>query len=695
MRIGLQLAMILSASLVFSFGKLLADDAGGGVGELRVFQPRESGTVRLSRKPDKALDVLTTAVPRANIFGQAKQSSEVIQAETPCGRSALSIALPATGQGGANGVVLEWDLPKDQQDWQAFNQLEIWFSSQKGGAIDLGAEGGIVYYDGFKVEFRDAAGNWFGGVISVRPYMGGVWQPLRLRFDGNLNSKGKPDLKRVDKIKVTLKSAMRSDLKITFADLGLKYIPTNVPSVEIQSGKTGYLISPGVVPIRLALKNMVEGRSANVVLTIRDFSGKEVYSHNLVFDGKAKPEEKEVPVTIKSQGYYDMSAELSIDGRPAWISLKGLACLEPLTAVQLEARAKSIFGIWTSYHESLGAGWMRSFLCLPKNNDNIIQGLWTPPAPPAGTLGICCVHTPFFWKNEWFDATATQTQYDEFAKGLELSAKLCAEDGRFPYYEVINEPNAHYWGPMEKLVDYHRMVSQALKQGDPKAKVGGPCTYNIDLDYIEKFLAAGGEKWIDFIVVHGYHSEQEFQDNLQGLKRLLQKRGLTDKEILITEKGEAIPSVTPEMQAALLVRAYAIAWAEGVKILMWHAYFGGIDNPDAMNNDDPEFNIVRADGSANPAFAAYGVMTRTLLGSSYDKPVEEIPQSCAGYKFINSQGRKIIVLWKRQPGVENVDLQENGASCWQDIAGGRHPIAPTKGSSMSFAVTENPIYIIW
>jgi hypothetical protein len=705
--------------------------------EPRVYEPRESGPVRISSAPDKMLhDFTGGGRPQTSVFGKAEPTVEVEPGGAPFGGNTLLVSMPATGQRGGHGVNVDLPMPGDLRDWSGNNRLELWLLTPKGGALDRGGEGGI---GGYRIiaHVQDDSGRWAARGMMVRPYLGGVWQPVPVDLDNpRWFCKAEkrwvsPNWKSVSRLRLEIPAHSQYAVDIRLADIGLRQTAPKGPTALIQARKAGFLTVPGAeFPIQLVADRLPEGQEADVKVEVSDFWGRPVFARSETFTGKSGPVEKEIAFPVARPGFYEIRAELSTDGKPVFRSYRGLACLPPLSAEQRAARAGSIFGIWPGAEDVLGACYVRKALGEPDSPEitaaKIARGEYVgtiPSYPSNGHLGICWVTGPrHIWKKDYFDTPGTPEQWSAYAKFLETAARMAAApapDGRFPYYretpdkllyrdnvsypggrpfpyyEVINEPNAHYWGPMEKLVDYHRLVYEAVKRGDPKAKIGGPTPYNIDVDYIEKFLAAGGDKWVDAIIVHGYHEEQDFETRLRALKAMLARRGLAEKEIIITEIGRNIPSSTPEQQAYGLVRAYVIAMAEGVRIMIWHSYGGIIARPGdrPIDNRDADFNIMRPDNTPNPAFVAYGVMTRMLLGATAVGEAAGLPESCRGFEFRQPGGGRLLVLWRKAPGAETVKLPEGGWITLTDIMGVSRPIKRAADGATNVEASENPVYI--
>lgn len=112
--------------------------------------------------------------------------------------------------------------------------------------------------------------------------------------------------------------------------------------------------------------------------------------------------------------------------------------------------------------------------------------------------------------------------------------------GRVKYWEVINEPNLRM--KADKYVnDYLSVASRIIHEVDPDAKVMGPATVNLGLEWIEEFYKAGGGKFIDVFSVHDYEGHETIDPihwrwKFGELRKLMAKYGDGNKEIWQTER---------------------------------------------------------------------------------------------------------------------------------------------------------------
>ena len=132
--------------------------------------------------------------------------------------------------------------------------------------------------------------------------------------------------------------------------------------------------------------------------------------------------------------------------------------------------------------------------------------------------------------------------------------------GKIQIYEMLNETNI--WGGRMKNPDpskYYEMtpevnalvireLSEAVKAGDPDAKVAGPASCHTDIAWTSSMLAKGGAKGLDVITEHPYRQLPELPDyepELQTLQKVADKYK-PGFPVTATEAGERSFSLFPD-----------------------------------------------------------------------------------------------------------------------------------------------------
>jgi hypothetical protein len=159
--------------------------------------------------------------------------------------------------------------------------------------------------------------------------------------------------------------------------------------------------------------------------------------------------------------------------------------------------------------------------CLGHGNDkHVLAGdfrkLNSPPADPQKWARVC-VNIVRHYNEGWANGFRHNIQY----------------------WEIWNEPDAtNFWsGTFEQYVDFYATVATALKQHDPKLKVGGPAISG-DLKFLERFLAICQERKLplDFCSWHCYTERPiAVVTRAREVQRLLDKYGFFETENQVNE----------------------------------------------------------------------------------------------------------------------------------------------------------------
>ena len=126
--------------------------------------------------------------------------------------------------------------------------------------------------------------------------------------------------------------------------------------------------------------------------------------------------------------------------------------------------------------------------------------------------------------------------------------------GKIPYWEIVNEANiAPFWDKQtpnaKKYTELLEQACKAIKETDKNAKVLFTGTAGVPFGYIEDVLKAGGGKYFDIMNIHPYQWEKYPEPGLiheiTTLKKLMQKYGVGNKPIWITEIGYSTGTYNP------------------------------------------------------------------------------------------------------------------------------------------------------
>ncbi|MBP5300902.1 MAG: cellulase family glycosylhydrolase [Victivallales bacterium] len=284
--------------------------------------------------------------------------------------------------------------------------------------------------------------------------------------------------------------------------------------------------------------------------------------------------------------------------------------------------------------DNLRSRGLEPWMCLCYGNR-----LYTPAAAERfGGLGCPPVHTSkelSAWKAY---VTATVRHYA----------------GRVTWWEVWNEPDCEYaWGTECNPAEYAvlcRETAEAIRAGNPDAKVIGGSFAFARLEFVTPLLEAGFAQWCDAVTYHVYSSDEtddaERVENLRALLRRYRSGGLP---VIQGEGGcQSSPDGcgalcgqmwTPAKQANSLARHFVNQLAQD---LMFASFFSCMDMAEAQNGKVGEsyrdfgyFGVLGAEfderGVATgaytpkPSYRTLQVISALFRG---DFMVERIPVEC-------------------------------------------------------------------
>ncbi len=232
------------------------------------------------------------------------------------------------------------------------------------------------------------------------------------------------------------------------------------------------------------------------------------------------------------------------------------------------------------------------------------------------------------------------------------------------YWEVWNEPPNFCKGDACEPEDYAQILIaayNAAKAADPDCQVG-LAAKSVDLNYMDRALAAGAVDHFDFITLHPYEllgpgardSEPHFMGIVTTVRNMLARRNpeKMDVPIVFTEIGTPIGEnsggleITEAVQAHYVVKTYTMSIAQGVDCILW---FEGRDG------DSGPFGLITRDNSPRPSYTAMEQMIRHLG----DDP------AYLGWVLLNNrhfafvfQGAEntVMVTWARYGSQESINF---------------------------------------
>jgi len=257
------------------------------------------------------------------------------------------------------------------------------------------------------------------------------------------------------------------------------------------------------------------------------------------------------------------------------------------------------------------------------------------------------------------------------------------------HYQILNEPVYTDYALPRKfgytLADYLRVLeagSRALRAADPRYRVVGGISANLEAGLTHDFVAQGGLRWVDVLDLHLYdpaRPAESFEDSFRSLEELMRAHG-GPKPVWITEWGcyadddpPCVPQTVgdatmnrcrwPNERAAMehIVKFTAVSFAHGVRKIFFHAgTCGTINGPDAGGV------LFEYGGAPRKMFAGVAALTR-LLGVP-DECVKTVhDDGLAAYVF-RGKDRVLAIAWceagkprklKAAPAVQAYDIMGN------------------------------------
>jgi hypothetical protein len=152
--------------------------------------------------------------------------------------------------------------------------------------------------------------------------------------------------------------------------------------------------------------------------------------------------------------------------------------------------------------------------------------------------------------------------------------------GRIHYWEIWNEPNRgkSWTGSVDTLVEMTNEAVKILKETDPRCIVVSPApTGTNGLQFFKDFLQTGGARNVDVVGYHFYVGRDDGPEAMvaliQQVRSAARKYGADSKPLWNTETGWIAPSsLSPEVSAAYVSRAFILNWAAGVTRFYWYAW---------------------------------------------------------------------------------------------------------------------------
>jgi len=285
------------------------------------------------------------------------------------------------------------------------------------------------------------------------------------------------------------------------------------------------------------------------------------------------------------------------------------------------------------------------------------------------------------------DRTHPVSDPADFAR---YAAKIAQTYGdRFLFYEIWNEQNAGmaFWKPKEDPVAYAALLSAtvpAIRAADPDSVVAMGGLFWPDLafntpgpEFLDALLGLLPDlASVDVVPIHPYRypftmpeTQEDHQssmiDQICGAREQLDDAGLQDVDIWVGELGwhtapdAFAPGLTHADQAAVVVRAAILSFAQGAEQFTWYTTRdSGTDTAD----QEQMFGLVGYDADPldgddaerKPAYWAYATLSKMLGSHDAIRDLSEdlhLDAQTYGYELSGGPS-KTLVLWTDGPSRE-------------------------------------------
>ncbi|MEM4389136.1 MAG: hypothetical protein QXG98_00555 [Candidatus Micrarchaeia archaeon] len=274
------------------------------------------------------------------------------------------------------------------------------------------------------------------------------------------------------------------------------------------------------------------------------------------------------------------------------------------------------------------------------------------------------------------------------------------------YWEVVDRPslgdgNAPYFrGTSFEYANLLRVTYGAVKASCPECEVmyGGLSDLDVStVNFFERTLQFGAKDHFYIASLHANNAGEGV--NLLSFKNVLARNNLK-KEVWLTEVayptgnftyeryGPGVKSLSEEEQAAVLVRSYVFALANGAKKI----FYSRLKEGPTLSEEENSYALVKYDGGKRPAFYALKFLIHQIDRFTSVEMLDYGPEVRA-YKFVvPSKPAPVYVFWSNEPKRVNF-TSDSSAIRVSNIFGNESYEVPTQFRTAKLTLTRTPIYV--
>jgi len=441
--------------------------------------------------------------------------------------------------------------------------------------------------------------------------------------------------------------------------------------------------------------------SAAVEAVARDAWGREAWRRSLEAP-LDKVTEVAVDLPTEKLGNFHVELIARIAGEVAGIGVSRYAIIDPAATQKVAPGRPGLAGIcqetfnfprWlcedhARIHGDLGVRFNRFFASIPPDLPQPIPAVFTDellakckPFTEAGIDLMPCVGVipeeaaKTSQSLEMPSAEMLQAFGDrlrEYASGLKSQVR---------YWEIFNEPNL--WrmtsGPDQgkrtmypaKYLEFQKAAYKTIKEIDPSLQVVCNALNNVQWDWIEQWLAAGGGRYMDAMSFHPY-SVTNFIDQGTRLRQVMRDAGFTGP-VLNSEKYYGanlfydragyeetrrdyyLPHDGELATAGRSIQHFVSSAAHRIPVCFFNPW-------GTLSRRGPENELFIYD-----FFPAYNAAIRFMVDAGYGEKVE-MGASVSAILFADAAEGPLLVVWSPATGV-NALLKLGGDFAAYDIMG--------------------------
>jgi len=281
--------------------------------------------------------------------------------------------------------------------------------------------------------------------------------------------------------------------------------------------------------------------------------------------------------------------------------------------------------------------------------------------------------------------------WDEFVAALATRYK-----GKIEVYELWNEPDQDFTGPMSDFVPLTQHMHDIIRKIDPDAMIASPAPVNAN--WADRYFSAGGVKDVDVVTVHGYPTHRPAKPEILGpekaepMKTIMAKYGIAGKPLWDTEAswGDNTYGVNdPQEQAGFVARFYLLHWSNGFTRFYWYSW------------DDNELWGTLWDNKSgpHPAAIAYEQVQNWMVGATMTSPCTMASDSTWTCALTRLGGGQALAIWNAATSksyapaaqyTEYRDLAGNTVQIRGPVTIGRKPLLLMSAEAPAKAAPSRP-----